>query len=104
MTLRVVSARPKYPGSSSGGVAEGVARLADRGEKHPGVLHSPVGIKQQRPDHPDLGPLHLLQQRVEPAGVDDFDVVVEEQQVFALGLGRGEVVEARPVERSRGSR
>ncbi len=54
-----------------------------RGKEHAGVLHLAVGIQQLRTDDADLGPLRMFQQRIEPVGLDDLDVVVQEQQVLA---------------------
>ena len=65
--------------------AEGVARDARRREEHAGVLHLAVRIQQLRPDDRHFRPLRMFQQGVQPVRLDDLDVVVEEQQVFAVG-------------------
>ena len=70
-------------------------------QEHAGVLNLAARIQQLRADDADLGPLRVLQQRVQPAGIDDLDIVVEEQQILAVRHRRRAVVEARPVERLR---
>ena len=80
-------------------VAEGMAALAHRRQEQAGMLDSPAGVEQQRTDRADLRALRLCEKGVEPVRVEDLDVVVQEQQEFALCRLHGEIVEARPVVR-----
>ena len=64
----------------------------------PACCTRPSGIHQLRPDHADLRALRLLDQAVQPVGIQDFDIVVEKQQVLAFRLPCAAVVGARPVE------
>jgi hypothetical protein len=41
----------------------------------------------------------MFEQSVEPIGVDNLDVVVQEQQEFTGRLSGGKIIEPRPVER-----
>jgi hypothetical protein len=48
------------------------------------MLDTPVGVEKERANRADLRPLRLLEQGVEPARLDDLDVVVEKEQELAL--------------------
>ena len=72
---------------------------ADAGaEEHAGVLHLAGRIQQLRADDAHFRSLGMLQQHFQPIVLRDLDVVVQEQQVFAVGRRGCKVVEARPVE------
>src|SRR5262249_39054023 len=60
-------------------VAKEVAGEPEFGQEHPGVLNGPVGIKEASADHTDFRSLDVLEQRLEPVGLDDLNVVIEEQ-------------------------
>ncbi|MGO8908777.1 MAG: hypothetical protein ACLQDM_05560, partial [Bradyrhizobium sp.] len=51
-----------------------------------------------RTDDADLGPHGEIEQRLQPVRLNDFDVVVKEQQKCTRRLARRDVVELRPVE------
>lgn len=64
------------------------------------TLHRAVRfLKPSERDYPNVASNRLADELGQPAGVDDLDVVVEEEQQLAVGLARGVVVELGPVER-----
>src|SRR5918997_4381582 len=63
------------------------------------VLDPTVGIEQPGSYGADLRPLSMLEHRFQPSAGDHLRVVVEEKYVLYRGLGDGEVVDPRVVER-----
>ena len=80
-------------------IAERVAGDAAEADDDAGVLHGVVRIVEHRADTADLGAQGLRDHLVEPVGVDDFEVVVEEAEDGALGLLGGEIVDRAVIER-----
>src|SRR5215213_369986 len=66
---------------------------------YPRVLDPAVRIQQPRPHGPYLRPLGVLEHSFEPAARAHLRVVVEEEHVLSCGVGDGEVVDPRVVER-----
>ena len=71
--------KAEIAGIVGGREAEGMARQRPPGQKHPGMLHLAVGVKELGPDHAHLRPPRVVEQSLEPVRLDDLDVVVEEQ-------------------------
>jgi hypothetical protein len=49
---------------------------APRSPEYTGVLDLPIGVKQAGADHANLGPLDMFEQRVKPARLYYFCVIV----------------------------
>ena len=84
----------------TGEIAEGVAGDAAEADDHAGVLDGVVGVIQHRADAADLRAQGLGHHLVEPVGVDDFKVVVEQAEDGVVGLLRREVVDRAVIEGS----
>src|SRR5918997_5394548 len=63
------------------------------------MLDPAVGIEKPGPNAPDLGSLGRLEHRLQPPAGDHLRVVVEKKYVLSFGVGDGEVVDPRVVER-----
>ena len=89
----------EVPGIVLGEVPEGVPAIPVRPQDHAGVLEAPVGVEQLGADDPDLGPLGVLEHRLDPVRRDHRDVVVEEDDVRGVDEGHRGVVDGRVIER-----
>ena len=67
------------------------------------MLHLAVAIQKLWADRADFWPLRVFQHHIQPVFLDDLDVIIQKQQVVAVGRFGGAVVEDRPVERVRNS-
>src|ERR1700722_8943292 len=67
-------------------------------EIHAAVLHSTIWINKQRTNHADFIALGVLHERVQPTRINDLDVVVQKQEIFAARDLRAGDTEGRPVE------
>src|SRR6202042_2905427 len=76
-----------------------MARVAVQTQGRSGVLHRAVGVEEQRGHGAYLGAASLLEQRLDPARVDDLRVVVEEDENVGAGRAGGGIVERGEVER-----
>ena len=77
-----------------------VARAAVDAHQHARVLDRVVGVVELGAHRAYVGPLAVAEQLAQEVGRQHLNVVVEQQQVLALGEGRAEVVDGREVERA----
>ena len=61
-------------------------------EEDAGVLDTPIGIEQHRPDRADIRSAGLADELGQPARIDDLDIVVQEQHVLRLDVQGERVV------------
>src|ERR1700722_878536 len=80
-----------------------MARVAVQTQGPSGVLHRAVGVEEQRGHGAYLGAASLLEQRLDPARVDDLRVVVEEDENVGAGRAGGGIVERGEGERPGGA-
>ncbi len=62
------------------------------------MLDRAIGIEQPRADRTHLGAQRVREHFLEPAGVDDLEVVVQQAHHVSVRLRDGEVVQGREVE------
>ena len=67
-------------------------------QHHPRVLNALVQVDQACPHHPDLFPQAVVEHAVEPAGLDNLSIVVQQQHILAIHLGHHPVVDGGVVE------
>ena len=77
-----------------------VARAAVDAHQHARVLDRVVGVVELGAHRAYVGPLAVAEQFAQEIGRQHLNVVVEQQQVLALGERRAEVVDGREVERA----
>ena len=87
LQLRMSASKLEVPGIVLGEVPEGVPAILVRPHDHAGVLEAPVGVEQLGADDPDLGPLGVLEHRLDPVRRDHRDVIVQEDDVRGVDAG-----------------
>src|SRR5262245_2433086 len=68
-------------------------------DDHAGMLYTAIAIEQPRSHRANLWPLCVLEHRRQPVGMNDLDVVVQEEQLLAARMRDAEVVDRRVIER-----
>ena len=77
-----------------------VARAAVDAHEYARVLDRVVRVVELRAHRAHIGPLAVAQQLAQKVRRQNLDIIVQQQQVLALGKRRAKVVDSREIERS----
>ena len=80
-------------------MAEGEYSTLDA-KSHAGMPHGSISVRELGADRSDIWPQRLRHHLPEPAGLDDFDFVAEQQNYLAGGTFDCVIEHSRVVERS----